>query len=189
MRIAPLILLAACYRSTSAPAIGNRSEAVEPTIITVTRHGLGPIDSESKATLVDLRKALVGYEVKPANDGALQYDIYKDNEKLAFVVPDDNTGLVFNIHVTSSRVRVVGHPWRVGRVFGDSRHLTNCECWGPNPTCYAAGEHIAVNFDRECDDTIVTADRESLRALDGLRVQRVIWSPTPFGEAHGETQD
>ena len=83
---------------------------------------------------------------------------------------------------------LVAERWRVGRVFGDSRHLTSCECWGPNPTCYAAGEHIAVNFARACEE-VVSEDKESLRLLDGLTVQRVIWSPTPFGEVYGETQD
>jgi hypothetical protein len=189
MRFVALALLAGCYRSSPAPAIANKSEPVEPGILTVTAHAVGPIDGESKATLVELRAQLVGYEVKPVNDGSLQYDIYKSGEKLGYVVPDDNTGLVFNVHITSSRVRVVGHPWRVGRVFGDSRHLTHCECWGANPTCYSAGERIAVNFDRECDDSIVNEDRKSLRALDGLKVQRVIWSPVPFGEAYGESQD
>lgn len=190
MRIAPLFLLAACYRSSPPPPpIANKADAAGSSTLTVTAHGVGPIDSESKATLVGLRAQLVGYEVRPVSDGSLQYDIYEDGEKLGFVVPDDNTELVFNVHITSSRVRVIGHPWRVGRVFRDSRHLTHCECWGPHPTCYAAGERIAVNFERECDNVMVSGDRQALRVLDGLKVQRVIWSPVPFGEAYGETHD
>lgn len=184
-----LALTAGCYTSTPAPTISNKSDAIDPSVLTMTAHGMGPIDSESKATLVALRAALIGFEVKPVNDGALQYDIYKNGERLGYVVPDETTGLVFNIHVVSPRVRIVGHPWRVGRVFGDSRHLTHCECWGPHPTCYAAGERIAVNFARDCDEVVVSEDRKSLRVLDGDKVQRVIWSPTPFGEAYGETQD
>lgn len=188
MRIALLFLLAGCYRGAPESALTNKSTAVESNLLTVTAHGVGPIDSESKATLTDLRALLSGFEVRPVNDGALQYDIYRGGERLAFVVPDENTGLVFNIHVVSSRVRVVGHPWRVGHVFGDAAHLTNCECWGPNPTCYAAGEHIGVNFARDCDG-VSGEERKALRVLDGLTVQRVIWSPTPLGEAYGENVD
>jgi hypothetical protein len=188
MRLAVVVLVAGCYRGTSQPALTNQSTTIDSTLMTVTAHGVGPIDSETKATLMDLRTLLVGYEVKPENDGALQFDIYRGGDKLAFVVPDENTGLVFNIHVISPRVRVVGHPWRVGHVFGDAAHLTNCECWGPNPTCYAAGEHIGVNFARDCDG-LTGEDRKALRVLDGLTVQRVIWSPTPLGEAYGEEGD
>ncbi len=188
MRIALLFLLAACYRNAPEPAITNKSTTVDSTALTVTAHSVGPIDSETKATLADLRAALLGYEVKPENDGALQFAIYRGGEKLAYVVPDENTGLVFNVHIVSPRVRIVGHPWRVGHVFGDAAHLTNCECWGPNPTCYAAGEHIGVNFARDCDG-VSGEERKALRALNGLTVQRVIWSPTPLGEAYGENVD
>lgn len=188
MRLAAVALVAACYRSTPEPAITNKSRTREPGLLAMTAHGVGPIDSESKATLMDLRALLSGFEVRPVNDGSLQFDIYRDGVKLAYVVPDENTGLVFNVHVVSSRVDIAGHPWRVGYVFDDAAHLTNCECWGPNPTCYAEGEHIAVNFARDCDG-VTNVDRKVLRVLDGLTVQRVIWSPTPLGEAYGENAD
>lgn len=190
MRAAPLILLvAACYRSpVDATTLANKSDAKEPPGLTMTAHGMGPIDASTKATLMDLRTALVGYEVKPVIDGSLQYDIFRQGERLAYVVPDDNTGLVFNIHAISSRVEIKGHPWRVGRAFHDASHLTECECWGPNPTCFAAGEHIAVNFDRDCEG-LVGAERQELKRLEGITIQRVIWSPSPFGEAYGEDRD
>jgi hypothetical protein len=189
MRAAWLILLAGCYRSTPvAPALSNKADQPEVTALVMSSHGVGPIDSASKATLTDLRAKLIGYEVRPINDGSLEYDIYKDGEKLAYVVPDDQSGYVFNIHAVSSKVEISGHPWRVGRAFGDAAHLTNCECWGPNPTCYTMGDHLAVNFDRECDD-LTTGDRHALRALDGQIVQRVIWSPSAFGEDSGEDND
>ena len=170
-----------CYRGTVEPAtIANKVDADEAGALTMTSKGLGPIDSTTKATLANLRALLAGYEVRPVNDGSLEYDIFKDGERLAYVVPDDQSGYVFNVHVVSSHVAVHGYPWRVGRAFGDWAHLTTCECWGPNPTCYASGEHLAVNFDRACEG-LTGGDRSALRELDGLIVQRVIWSPSAFG--------
>ena len=189
MRIALVILLAGCYRSTGQPPpITNTIEAAPEVALTMSSRGVGPINNTTKATLSSLRAILVGYEVKPLNDGSLQYDIYQNGEKLAYVVPDDQSGYVFNVHAVSSKVAVNGHPWRVGRAFGNSSHLTNCECWGSNPTCYASGDHIAVNFNRECGD-LTGMDPSALRALDGAIVQRVIWSPTAFGEDYGEMND
>jgi len=183
MRIALVILLGGCYRSTGQPApITNKTDAAPQAALTMSSRGVGPITSTTKVTLTDLRAILVGYEVRPLHDGSLQYDIYQSGEKLAYVVPDDQSGYVFNVHAVSSRVAISGHPWRVGRAFGNASHLTNCECWGSNPTCYASGEHIAVNFGRQCSD-LTGVDRSALRALDGEIVQRVIWSPTAFGEA------
>lgn len=189
MRVAWLILFAGCYRSTPAPpTLSNKTDHAEVAALTMDSHGVGPIDSTTKATLTDLRAKLIGYEVRPVNDGSLEYDIFKDGERLAYVVPDDQSGYVFNVHAVSAKVRINEHPWRVGRAFGDAAHLTNCECWGPNPTCYASGEHLAVNFNRECGD-VTSGDRHALEVLDGQIVQRVIWSPSAFGEETGETND
>jgi hypothetical protein len=193
MRIALVILLAGCYRSTGQPPpITNKNEAVS-VALTMTPRGVGPITNTTKATLTNLRTILVGYDVKPLHDGSLQFDIYQNGEKLAYVVPDDQSGYVFNVHAVSSRVAVTGHPWRVGRAFGGASHLTNCECWGSNPTCYAKGDHIAVNFGRSCNGLTggdITSDHpRALRELDGEIVKRVIWSPTPFGEDDGEDVD
>ncbi|HTL38732.1 MAG TPA: hypothetical protein VL326_36625 [Kofleriaceae bacterium] len=190
MRVASLILLAGCYRSTGQPtaSITNQTQGAEPAALTMTASGVGPIDSTTKVTLTNLRAILVDYEVKPVNDGSLQYDIYRGGERLAYVVPDDQSGLVFNVHAVSSQVAVSGYPWRVGRAFGDAAHLTNCECWGPNPTCYATGEHLAVNFNRNCDG-LTSGDTSALRKLNGELVQRVIWSPTAFSDDYGEDRD
>jgi hypothetical protein len=189
MRVVSLILLSGCYRGGPAQTeiLTNKTEQAAPAALTMTSHGVGPIDSTTKATLTDLRNVLVDYDVKPVNDGSLQFDIYRNGVRLAYVVPDDQSGYVFNVHAVSSEVAVVGHSWRVGRAFGDGARLTSCECWGPNPTCYVAGEHLAVNFNRTCDE--VTSDPDALRALNGEIVQRVIWSPTAFGEDSGETND
>ncbi len=72
--------------------------------------------------------------------------------------------------------------------------LSRCECWGANPTCYKTGEHVAVNFDRAClndddDAQHPAANVRALRVLDGLVVQRVIWSVEPFGPAADVTDD
>lgn len=188
MRLALLILLSACYRETP-PVLANKVTR-EASALEITATKAGPIDRDSKATLTDLRARFVGFEVRPFNDGSLEYDVYLGGEKLLYVVPDDD-GSVFNVHAVSSKVTVEGRSWRVGTAFGDAARITRCECWGPHPTCYATGEHVAVNFDRPCDG--LTDDNDaprSFRALDGLTVQRVIWSPTPFGEdPHGGGAD
>jgi hypothetical protein len=173
MRIALVILLAGCYRSTGQPTpIANKSDVGPEAALTMTPSGVGPINSTTKVTLTGLRTILIGY----------------DGEKLAYVVPDDQSGYVFNVHAVSPRVAISGLSWRVGRAFKSSSHLTSCECWGSNPTCYASGEHIAVNFGRGCDGLMggevgEEDDHPGLRVLDGEIVQRVIWSPTAFGEA------
>jgi hypothetical protein len=189
MRLALVILLAGCYRSTGQPTpIANKSDVGPEAALTMTPSGVGPINSTTKVTLTGLRTILIGYEVKPLHDGSLQYDIFQNGEKLAYVVPDDQSGYVFNVHAVSPRVAISGLSWRVGRAFKSSSHLTSCECWGSNPTCYASGEHIAVNFGRGCDGLMggevgEEDDHPGLRVLDGEIVQRVIWSPTAFGEA------
>jgi hypothetical protein len=190
MRVAWLILLAGCYRSTpqSTPITNKTETRSAPVLLTMSPKGVGPIDSTTKATLTNLRALLVGYDVKPVNDGSLQYDIFRDSQRLAYVVPDDQSGYVFNVHAVSGSVEVSGHPWRVGHAFGDAQHLTNCECWGPNPTCYASGDHLAVNFDRDCNE-LTGGDPTLLRQLNGEIIQRVIWSPTAFGEENGEMND
>lgn len=180
MRIAPVILIAGCYTSSPpAPTLSNNTTAA-PEELSVSARAVGPIDAETEATLVHLRAILAGYEVRPAHDGSLQYDIYKGREKLFYVVPDEDRGTIFNIHVVSGKVPVAGKSWRVGAPFTGASRLTSCECWGDNPTCFTAGEHIAVNFDRGCDD--VTNDASARRSLDGLTIQRVIWNPRPFGD-------
>ena len=60
--------------------------------------------------------------------------------------------------------------------------LVACECWGDQPVCYKTGEHIAVSFKRACPG-ISDGDQHARAVLDGVTVQRMIWSPTPFGAA------
>ncbi|NVB84048.1 MAG: hypothetical protein HOV81_37075 [Kofleriaceae bacterium] len=188
MRIAPVILLAGCYTSSpTAPTLSNTVKA-EPEELSVRTSSVGPIHGDTEATLVHLRELLAGYEVKPSHDGSLQYDVYKNGEMLFYVVPDQEQGTIFNVHVVSGKIAVAGKSWRVGAPFSGAASLTSCECWGDNPTCFIAGEHVAVNFNRTCDD--VTEDPAARRSLEGMKIQRVIWNPLPFGnDPDEETRD
>jgi hypothetical protein len=177
MRLALLFVLAGCASAKPAPAISNHVEGHHAGGLTITEDGFGPLRASSPATLGALRAAFTGYDVRPSEDAA-SYSVYLGDEQLAWVIPTDNGGL-FNVHATSPRIETRGRDWRVGRAFQGSSLLTDCECWGDNPTCYHRGEHLAVNFKRSCLG-LVGASANGLRVLDGAEVQRVIWSPTPF---------
>ena len=177
-------MLAGCWGSAPvAPA-----SAKQPAGLVITQHGWGPINASTVATLTNLRALFPAYRVVPVNDPQLEYDIYDGKQKLGFVIINDDAS-VFNVHATSDKVRVEDRAWRAGQSFQDSKALSRCECWGSNPTCYKTGEHVAVNFDRSC---LEGDDPRELRALDGLVVQRVIWSVEPFGPAadtNGDSAD
>jgi hypothetical protein len=181
--IAIVGLVAGCYTSAAAPTppLVNRAEpATAPGRLAITRTSVGPISAHTRATLVELRRVLAGYEVKPSNvEGGLEYDVHDGGEKLMFVVPNDD-GSVFNVHVVSPTIEVVGKSWRVGKAFQGAAALTECECWGEHLTCFTQGEHVAVNFARDCAE-LEGKDRQLFGVLDGLAIQRIIWSPHPFG--------
>ena len=168
-----LIVAASCWEAPRAPGVVVQRDAS----LVITQTGFGPIDAKTVATLATLRGLLPAYHVTPKNDPNLQYDIFQGNEQIGFVVLNDDAS-VYNVHATSGVVRVENHNWRAGQAFQDAKLLTECVCWGDNPTCFKHGEHVAVNFNRTC---IESDDPHALRALDGLVVQRVIWSPTAFG--------
>ena len=152
----------------------------------ISQDGFGPIKSDTPATLGALRAAFPGYDVRAANDSSLSYSVYLGEEKLVWVIPNED-GSVFNVHATSPKVETSGHDWRVGNKFQGASSLTDCECWGDNPTCYRRGDHVAVNFSRTCSG-LVGVDRRSLKVLDGATIQRVIWSPKPFLQSTGDEQ-
>jgi hypothetical protein len=180
MRLAWVLLIAACYASKPSPhTLSNKSSPTGSGIFTITETSFGPIHAKSQATLTALRAAFVGYDVRAANDSALSYSVYLGDEKLAWVIPNED-GSIFNVHATSPKVEAVGHDWRVGRPFHDVSVLTHCECWGENPTCYRKGDHIAVNFRRECLSG--AGNRNEFLVLEGEIIQRVIWSPKSFPE-------
>jgi hypothetical protein len=178
MRLAWLFVIVGCAAKTPPTAISNRAVTLRGGLLTISEDRFGPLQPDTPATLSALRAAFAGYEVRPTNDTTLSYSVYLGDEKLAWVIPDDN-GTLFNVHATSPRVETLGHDWRVGSSFQGSSALTDCECWGDNPTCYRRGGRIAVNFQRECAG-LVGGDARALRVLDGALIQRVIWSPKPF---------
>lgn len=189
MRWAWLLVLASCYTSKAPPpTLSNRAAPGTGGLFTITEHGFGPLHAQSHATLTALRAAFTGFEVRAANDTTLSYSVYLGDEKLAWVIPNDD-GTLFNVHATSSRIETQGYDWRVGSSFQGASSLTKCECWGENPTCYRKGGHLAINFKRGCDG-LVNADARALRVLDGVMIQRVIWSPKPFsGGDDGDESD
>ena len=179
MRVAWLLLLAACHApSRPAEPLSNHVPIATGGLMTISEVAFGPLDARSPATLSALRAAFSGYDVRAATDSGLTYSVYLGAEKLAWVIPNAN-GTLFNVHATSPKVQTVGHTWRVGAAFADAQYLTACECWGENPTCYHRGDHIAVNFKRDCSGG-EGAFGSALHVLDGAEIQRVIWSPTPF---------
>jgi len=185
MRIAWLVVFAGCYSAKPAPpTIQNRAEASTGGLLTITEDGFGPLHAESQATLTALRAAFAGYDVRPTNDSTLSYSVYLGDEKLVWVIPNED-GTLFNVHATSPRIETMGRDWRVGSAFQGASSLTDCECWGDNPTCYRRGGHVAVNFKIACSG-VQGSDRSALRKLDGAVIQRVIWSPKPFA---GESAD
>jgi hypothetical protein len=182
MRFAWIVLVAGCWAS---PPPTTHSDVSTPGAIVITETGFGPIDGKSVVTLVGLRAMLPQFRVVPVNDPALEYHIFDGKEPVAFIVLNDDS-TVYNIHATSNKVTISDRPWRVGAAFQNSKNLTTCTCWGSNPTCFKKGEHIAVNFNRSCMETV---DPREIRAVDGLVVQRVIWSPTAFGPEPPSTRD
>jgi len=178
MRGAWLIVIAGCAASSPAPTISNRAATASGGLLTISEERFGPLSPTTPATLIALRTAFSGYDVRPTNDTTLSYSVYLGDEKLAWIIPYKN-GMLFNVHATSPRVETLGHDWRVGSSFQGSSSITDCECWGDNPTCYRRGGHVAINFKRDCAG-LVGVDARSLRVLDGTVIQRVIWSPKPF---------
>ena len=183
MRLAPLLVIAGaaagCSAPKLAPTISNRAPVATGGLLTISEDSFGPLRADSQATLAALRAAFTGFDVRPTNDTTLSYSVFLDNEKLVWIIPNED-GSLFNVHATSARIETRGHDWRVGSAFSGSRYLTHCECWGENPTCYRQGDHIAVNFKRDCDSVVGTHASATLRVLDGEVIQRVIWSPKPF---------
>jgi hypothetical protein len=185
MRLAWLIVVAGCAANAPTSTISNRAATPSGGLLTISEDRFGPLQRDSPATLSALRAAFTGYEVRPTNDTTLSYSVYLGDEKLVWIIPDEN-GRLFNVHATSPRVETVGHDWRVGSGFRDTSALTDCECWGENPTCYRRGGHLAVNFQRDCTG-LEGADERALRVLEGAVIQRVIWSPKPFKNNDGDS--
>jgi hypothetical protein len=97
------------------------------------------------------------------------------------VLPDDKGG-IFSVHAVSPKIVTADRPWKVGAKFNGVRSITTCKCSGEEiVVCFKLGDHVAVSFARECgwDSYSTDDDRQD---LIGVPIQRVLWSPRPFGE-------
>jgi hypothetical protein len=188
--LAGLTLVFGCYGTTasSPPAAPIASTIAAPpaAAVTIQASSVGPITARTPANLAALRALLVGYEVKPANVriGEVQhlgYHVYKDGERLLYVIPDE-TGAITNVHAVSSKVAIADHPWKIGAAFSGVKALSTCKCWEEQVVvCFKTGEHVAVAFARQCSWQSFTSPEER-QDLIGVPVQRILWSPRPYHE-------
>ena len=175
---------ASCYTSVPAPApVPVPVEAAAA--FTIRPASVGPITAKTPATLIALRAALLGYEVKPAHlvlgasTNRLGYNVYKDGEKLLHVIPDAAGG-IFNVHALSPKVAIADRPWKIGAKLNGVKSISTCKCWAEEVVvCFKAGDHVAVAFARECGyDSYET--EEERQDLIGLPIHRLLWSPKPY---------
>lgn len=195
-RGAPLligVLGLSCYRSPSAPvappvAPAGPAAAEAAVEMTILQGSVGPITEKTRGTLIALRQALPGYEVKPAHlalgpsTNRLGFNVYKDGEKLLHVLPDPTSGGIFSVHAVSPKVAAADRPWRIGAKLSGVRAISTCKCWEDEVVvCFKVGDHLAVSFARECGSDSYTTDDER-QDLIGVPIHRVLWSPKPFAE-------
>ncbi|MBL0216504.1 MAG: hypothetical protein IPQ07_21805 [Myxococcales bacterium] len=145
---------------------------------------LGPITGRTPANQDALQHLLGGrYTVTPVDRSGIEFHVFRDQELLFYVIPNDD-GSLFNVHVTSGKLAIVEHPeWVIQSPFQHSEPLTACECWGQHPVCFRSGDHVGVAFEISCDNLATPAER--LR-LVGVPIQRAVWSPKPFGGPSSE---
>jgi hypothetical protein len=181
------VLALSCYTSAPAPPVTPTAPAGPPPVMTIEARAIGPITAKTPASLIGLRQALPGYDVKPAhlvlgpNTNRLGFNIYKDGERLLHVFPDGQ-GKIFSVHAASRKVVAADRPWKIGAKFNSVRAISMCKCWEEEVVvCFRVGDHVAVSFARECGWDSYSTDEER-QDLIGLPIQRVLWSPTAFGE-------
>lgn len=181
-------LVAACGPAAVAPPPSPPPPA--PTL-TLTATALGPLTASTRASLIALRAALRGYTVIPVNVGtdpefpSLEFQVF-DADRPMFAVIPDGEGNILNVHVVTPEVTLPDRAWRVGAPFKGK--VTDCDCWGGRLVCFTRGEHVAVTFDRRCRSTF---DARANRALQGVAIKKLVWSPKPFGgdDYGGEGED
>ena len=172
--------LTAC--AAAPPPAAKPVPAKASTDFLITETAMGRIGATTRSTLESLRTVLADYEVRPVYDGGLEYHVYRGGVELYYVIPTTNAGdKLFNVHIVSGTFTVANHPWRAGKPFSGASVLTKCECWGDQPVCYKEGEHIAVAFKRACAGLSDAEDARARVVLDGVAVQRMVWSPSAFG--------
>lgn len=176
-----------CYTSSSAPPVPPAPAGPAGAQLTIQQTSIGPITAQTPGHLLGLRRALPGYDVKPAHvllgpsTNRLGFNIYKDGEKLLHVMPDGHGG-IFAVHAVSPKVATADRPWKIGAKLNGVRALTTCKCWEEEVVvCFKVGDHVAVAFVRECGYDSYTTDEER-QDLIGTPIHRVLWSPKPFGE-------
>jgi hypothetical protein len=189
MRGGPLLIGAlglSCYRSAPTPPVAPPPAAPEAAM-SIQPASIGPITAKTPGNLIGLRRALPGYEVKPAHvvlgpsTNRLGFNVYKDGEKLLHVLPDGKGG-IFSVHALSPKVVAADRPWKIGAKLSGVRAITTCKCWEEEQVvCFKVGDHIAVSFARECGWDSYSNDDER-QDLIGSPIHRVLWSPRPFSE-------
>lgn len=179
------VLGLSCY--TSAPPPVTPAPAGPEAAMTILPASIGPITPKTPASLLGLRRALPGYEVKPAHvvlgptTNRLGFNVYRDGEKLLHVLPDDK-GAIMSVHALSPKVVAADRPWRMGAKLNSVRALSTCKCWEEEVVvCFKVGEHVAVSFARECGEDSYSTD-DDRQDLIGAPIHRVMWSPRAFGE-------
>jgi hypothetical protein len=185
----PLLLGAlglSCYTSAPEP-VTPAPPAGPQAAMTILAGSVGPITARTPGNLIALRRALPGYDVKPAHLALgpslnrLGFNVYKDGEKLLQVLPD-GSGSIFSVHAVSSKVVTADRPWKIGAKLNGVRSISTCKCWQEEVVvCFKVGDHVAVSFARECSWDSYTTDDER-QDLIGVPIHRVLWSPRPFGE-------
>lgn len=196
--------IAGCYRGATPPPttvtppptggapLVATTVARDPVVFGDT--GAGPVLVGFPGTVDALQARLPkDYRVEVKDDAAFtggfsdfspsrHLNVYYGPDRVFAVVLHEDT--IFNIHTDSAKVGVQGHPsWHVNASFQDSGALSRCDCWGSKVVCWKDGEHVALAFDRGCDNLSNLSgapDPRALRVLDGLQIKRMIWNPKPF---------
>jgi len=181
------VLGLSCYTSAPAPVAPAPPPADPQAALTIQPASVGPITDRTRGSLAGLRRALPGFEVKPAHlvlgpaMSRLAFNVYKDGEKLLHVLPDANGG-IFSVHAVSAKVATSDRPWKIGAKFNGVRAISTCKCWQEEVVvCFKVGDHIAVSFARECAYNSYQSE-DDRQDLIGAPIHRVLWSPKAFGE-------
>jgi hypothetical protein len=171
-------VVAGCW--TSEPArpdtpIENRTQQGPAGGWHMSARGLSPIGDQSHATLEELRAQLpaMRVEVRDLGESGVVFDVFERDEKLFYVVPDDNAPTVFAVFATSPRISVEGRTWQVGQPFLDAKGIDHCECWGNNEvtTCFQIGTHLRLVFEESCED----ARQSGPQVMRGHAIGRIMW--------------
>jgi hypothetical protein len=180
------VLAIGCSTRASTPPLSNTTaERAVPDILRISEAGLGPLGATSEATEAGLRAEFPKLTVKTTDLGAesgIVFDVLDGDEKLFYVVPDENEGAdanehryantIFAMFATSPRIEVADHAWRVGRPLDNADGLVGCECWGDGEvTSCAVTGHLRVVFEDRCEAARDTGPR----AMLGHKVGRIMW--------------